>query len=948
MSRDFNNVDFFRLNQSVLPASGPYQILAYVDPRSTGNNDSIMGCTAGAHRVSLLIRNTGEVSFDLLHSGIASAEARVGTYVTNQWQAVAASTNGVNGHKAYYNGTPGVENTNTCSPPGMDAGVFDFGESPGGSNLDAPASEFLVVSGVRWPDAAFVDHAAGVHPLQLIIDYGGVITGYSPFDTTSIIPEIGSYTLTATPTPATLPAFDASHPTIDPAPSTDTTPPVFSIAAAVASITSTGGTATATINESGDIYYVVVADGATAPTSTEVIAGTGSGGSGELASGSALAGTVLSDAFSGLSASTPYDIYFTARDDEGSPNVQVTPTKVDFSTTAAADTTAPTFSVAPAVSSVTNVGALATATINEAGDIFYVVVADGATAPSVDEVIAGTGAGGTGRLASGNDLAGTVLSDAFAGLGSNVPYDVYFAAQDDEGSPNKQAAVTKVDFTTNIAPVGMTGVLSTTTYAGIPSNSYLYDDSISAGYIELAGLIAGDYIVLDDVTAPDGASVSSDGAGVVTVGPISTDNTFSAYILDSSDGTNGSAATVTVTYVASPAITDIDTDEDIYPGQINVALTGTAFEANKGTGGVRLNSQSDGLGIDVSQTDTFWSITGINITVSQGGLSLGTVYAFVKTDSGFENAVGFPLTLSASPDVAAPLLSSSTIDAAGTSLTIIVNENVNIGAGGNGGFSLSTGETLAYVSGDASSSLVYSISPAVLVDAVPSLDYIQPTNGWEDDSGNDLATFTSAAITNDSTATPPDVTAPILSSPTGVKTGSFTANGTVITNEGNGTLDYLVSINASETAATIIAGSTNQTVSGTGIQNTSMSGLAPNMTYYLHYVHTDNATNESNVVSSLSFTTDEAPASNGTFGAIGQSSEVTHPIGGWLGISISGTFAATIVLERSHDNGASWQPVSGESYTAVNESNFRSPSAHFLHRLNCTAYTSGTVIYFIG
>jgi len=102
-----------------------------------------------------------------------------------------------------------------------------------------------------------------------------------------------------------------------------------------------------------------------------------------------------------------------------------------------------------------------------------------------------------------------------------------------------------------------------------------------------------------------------------------------------------------------------------------------------------------------------------------------------------------------------------------------------------------------------------------------------------------------------------DTTAPILSSPTGTKTGSTTASGTVSTDEGNGTLYFIATINASETAATIAAGS-SQAVSGTGSQAVSFTGLSPSTTYYAHYVHDDAATNRSNVVSSTSFTTDAA------------------------------------------------------------------------------------------
>ncbi len=105
-----------------------------------------------------------------------------------------------------------------------------------------------------------------------------------------------------------------------------------------------------------------------------------------------------------------------------------------------------------------------------------------------------------------------------------------------------------------------------------------------------------------------------------------------------------------------------------------------------------------------------------------------------------------------------------------------------------------------------------------------------------------------------------DATAPVLSLPTGTKTGSTTASGTVTTDEGNGTLYYYASTNSSETAATIKASGDSQAVSASGVQNVSFTGLSPSTTYYAHYVQDDAATNESNAVSSTSFTTDAAAA----------------------------------------------------------------------------------------
>jgi len=102
-----------------------------------------------------------------------------------------------------------------------------------------------------------------------------------------------------------------------------------------------------------------------------------------------------------------------------------------------------------------------------------------------------------------------------------------------------------------------------------------------------------------------------------------------------------------------------------------------------------------------------------------------------------------------------------------------------------------------------------------------------------------------------------DTTAPILSLPTGTKTGSTTASGTVTTDEGNGTLYFTATTNATETAATIKTGS-SQAVSTTGVQNVTFTGLTPSTVYYAHYVHDDAASNESNTQHSASFTTDAA------------------------------------------------------------------------------------------
>ncbi len=115
---------------------------------------------------------------------------------------------------------------------------------------------------------------------------------------------------------------------------TDTTAPSFENSTpSVGTLTLTGGTVSIDLDEEGTAYYVVVADGAGAPSANQVKAGQDSGGGAPLADGSfATVGTTGSEAFSGLSSGTAYDLYAVAEDDEGSPNLQASSTLVNFTT----------------------------------------------------------------------------------------------------------------------------------------------------------------------------------------------------------------------------------------------------------------------------------------------------------------------------------------------------------------------------------------------------------------------------------------------------------------------------------------------------------------------------------------------------------------------------------------------------------------------------------------
>ncbi|MDD2699473.1 MAG: hypothetical protein PHF17_11840 [Arcobacteraceae bacterium] len=116
----------------------------------------------------------------------------------------------------------------------------------------------------------------------------------------------------------------------------DTTPPTFDTAPATSSVTSTTLNLNSSLDENGTVYYVAVANGDTAPTSAQVKAGVNYTGGTVVAHGSGMttgAGFDSHLSVSGLTANTAYDIYVVGQDDEGTPNVMATATKVDVTTT---------------------------------------------------------------------------------------------------------------------------------------------------------------------------------------------------------------------------------------------------------------------------------------------------------------------------------------------------------------------------------------------------------------------------------------------------------------------------------------------------------------------------------------------------------------------------------------------------------------------------------------
>lgn len=106
-------------------------------------------------------------------------------------------------------------------------------------------------------------------------------------------------------------------------------------------------------------------------------------------------------------------------------------------------------------------------------------------------------------------------------------------------------------------------------------------------------------------------------------------------------------------------------------------------------------------------------------------------------------------------DTTAPTEASATVAANGTALTVVFAEPVRGFAAGANGFALTpsgAAATLTYVSGDDSTSIVFTISR--VIGSTETLTLAYTPGVIVDDSGNPLAAFSGAAVTNNSTQVP--------------------------------------------------------------------------------------------------------------------------------------------------------------------------------------------------
>ena len=123
-----------------------------------------------------------------------------------------------------------------------------------------------------------------------------------------------------------------------------------------------------------------------------------------------------------------------------------------ISVTISSGATAPEFiSDYPRAAGIIGTGFQLRVQLDQPGDVYYVVLADGSEEPSVSEIKAGTATEGAAALAWGNIPVDNANADASADinlLSSGTPYDVYLVAQNNNSPPDVQTSATQLEVTT--------------------------------------------------------------------------------------------------------------------------------------------------------------------------------------------------------------------------------------------------------------------------------------------------------------------------------------------------------------------------------------------------------------------------------------------------------------------------------------------------------------------
>ncbi|MFT4737039.1 MAG: ribosomal protein L27, partial [Paraglaciecola sp.] len=501
----------------------------------------------------------------------------------------------------------------------------------------------------------------------------------------------------------------------------DTAPPVFESTPSTSNVQDLYSAINLDLDESGTVYYIVLADGANAPTSAEIKAGIASGGSAAILSGN----KVLSESpyFSGiadiavLTPATNYDVYVAAED--VNTNLQASPIKVDVFTAVASTDFRWTSATKPLTGIVEETVNGVTATVTSSG-------------ANADFGTAGNQFGTTYNLASVNAPVTNITVSFSSAVNLTSLRVVNFSTKDWILTPtggsnavvNSPAPLSSGSEVVNLNWIGVTSFTLTeslgATVAFIiddiivnpadltaPTNQavvYALSSSVSKG-ASVAIVSSADitnqvwFAPSGTITFTEGAIMtkSTDGTSTTILAP-ATVGTYKLYVIDAASNiSDESTATLTVTNdiptltVFADAV--IGTDQDT-EGEITFAVLNTQGDEADSDGTVDayvVKSVTSGtltIGADVGSAMAYATSTNDIINANNNaywtpasgviGIDIAAFAVVAQDDDGAESASSITVNVDVN-DVTDPVFTSLTTatfaeNGTGTAYTIVATD----------------------------------------------------------------------------------------------------------------------------------------------------------------------------------------------------------------------------------------------------------------------------------
>lgn len=455
--------------------------------------------------------------------------------------------------------------------------------------------------------------------------------------------------------------------------------------------------------------------------------------------------------------------------------------------------------------------------------------------------------------------------------------------------------------------------------AGLALSDQLFQDDTGSKTYDVSGDFTGDNLTFSLTTPITGVSINST-TGVVT---FDTDamalqfETSVAVKATNSGGDDISGFSVTIgdvpSQMAAPAVssasdTSISVDRAAAPANNNAAIT--SYDLRWST-----------------DESTWTTVTGITDPKTITGLTISTLY-YVQTRAvnGFgAGAWSTSGSATTAGDATAPIISAATYDDVDTI-------NITLDEGGTCYYMIDDNATRTAVqveTGGGEKSGSFAVTPPTDSEVV-DFSGVTAGNHYLHIMVKDAAGNRSNVVSAQYTFVAADTTAPVLTSATDAKNGSTASTGSVSTDEGNGTLYWVVTTSATapskaqvkagqDNSGTAAAYAGSQAVTATGAQNVTGTGLTASTAYTTHFMHEDAAANQSTVVSASGFTTDAAsatPSVKQSAVVINSSSSLTDYTGSSFTVG-SGTNRVLVAVIHGYMNTAGTLPAATVTFGGV-------------------------------